>query len=499
MRRQLVCSSLLVTLLAAFPAMAQSATPPAAQPAPAAPEGQTAAMPLLAVTGISGGVEAEAVTALLVMALGKIDGLRLVSPAQALRGQLPSGSWNLGGALKPAGKGQWQLSMKLVAPGGTTQTWDWNGADPVAGVSNACLRVTSPLKLSPKADDWKAIGAILRPPAKERGAWELELAARRSLWAGRWLEAANRFVDVAKRDPSRNDAWILLARTFRQAAEQQRWQPWFFDGGEEGKLLTTRHLEAAQVAVRRSPEDGEAWSELAMAYALNGAEVSLAEEALDQAAKLPISPASLTAATALVRGDAASWQKATETADQDVGIIVLGAARALANEDPAAAEALYQRALALDPTSAAAFYGLARSLAAQQRHAEAQLKADELVKLRPAIGYWLKGSLHLAIGEHERAQAAFDAAAAAQPRSASLTYFQARAQLARGEHEHALESLRAALYLDPQHGPCHLLIGSLYQDRLKQDRLARFHLEKAADLMPEVKGAVAARLAKLAN
>jgi tetratricopeptide (TPR) repeat protein len=444
----------------------------------------------VAVTGLTGSQAADAVTMLLIDAIGQLKGIQLLPPGQSLSGQTTGATWVLSGTLKMQGNA-WALAIDATGP--QKLHWDWTGPDLADAVSRTCLRLATSLQVTPAPAEWKA---VTRSVAQHNGrpGWDAVLAGRRWLLAGQPERAAERYRMATAVDPSRASNWLDLARTSRMAADRFRWEPAFFAERQSADKLNRQALDAALKATQLAPSDGTAWGELALAQALAGAPQGAAEATLAKGSRIDPNVAELKLAAALVRDDIPSWQAALAVDPPDLALLIYAGARAFAGGDMETARTYYQQARQMDPASPAATFGLARCLTNLGRPAEAIPLAQELTKGFPIVGQWLQGTVHQAVGDLKSAQTAYDAAAAAQPGVPSLLYYQGRIRQALGDAVEALRLLRQAYDADPKLGPAAYAIGIIYQESLGSLSSARPYLEAAARLLPEVQPDVDRRL-----
>jgi tetratricopeptide (TPR) repeat protein len=446
--------------------------------------------PTVAVTALTGSQAADAVTMLLIDAIGQIKGIQLVPPAQSLSGQTSGATWVLGGTLKPQGKG-WALAIDAAGP--EKLHWDWAGGDLADAVSRTCLRLATSLHVSPSPAEWQAVTRSVSQH-NGRAGWDAVLAGRRWLLAGQPERAAERYRMATAVDPGRASNWLDLARAYRVAADRVRWEPAFFPEGQTVDKVNRQALEAARKATQLAPGDGRAWGELALAQALAAVPQGAAASTLATGARVDATVPELKLAAALVRDDVPSWQAALSADQPELALLVYAGARAFAGGDMETARTYYQQARQMEPTSPAAAFGLARCLTNLGRPAEALPLAQELTKSFPVVGQWLQGTIHQASGDLKAAQVAYDAAAAAQPGVPALMYYQGRIRQALGDPVEALRLLRQAYDGDPKLGPAAYAIGVIYQDSLGSLSSARSYLEAAARLLPEVQADVDRRL-----
>jgi tetratricopeptide (TPR) repeat protein len=444
----------------------------------------------VAITPLTGAAVADAVTMLLIDAVGQLQGVRLLPPQQSLSGQTTGATWVISGTVKPAGKG-W--AMALDATGPEKLHWDWNGGDLADAVSRTCLRLASTLHITPAPAEWQAVS---RSVAQHNGraGWDAALAGRRWLLSGQPERAAERFRMATAVDPSRAVNWLDLARACRLAGDRLRWQPAFFPDAQAAGKLNTQSLEAAKKAAELAPSDGRTWGALALAQALAAVPMDQAEATLAKGVGVDPQVPELKLAAALIKDDIPSWQAALSVDAPSQDLLAYAGARAFAGGDLETARTYYQQARQLDPTAPAAAFGLARTLTQQGRPAEALPLAQELTKTFPAAGQWLQGTIHQAGGDLKAAQTAYDAAAAAQPNVPALLYYQGRIRHALGDPVEALRLLRQAYDADPNLGPAAYTIGVIYQDSLGSMSSARPFLEAAQRLQPDVQADVQRRL-----
>ncbi|MBC7546106.1 MAG: tetratricopeptide repeat protein [Candidatus Sericytochromatia bacterium] len=470
-RPVLLSLTALVLAAPAYPAIAQTA-------------------PTVAIGGLQGIPVADAMTMLLIDAVGQIHGITLIPPRQSLSGQPVSATWTLNGTVKQQGKG-WLLAIDAAGP--EKLHWEWQGDDLADAIGKTCLRLTSALKISPTPAEWQAVSKSVAAH-RGRAGWDAALAGRRWLLSNQPERAAERFRQAAGVDPARASNWLDLAKAYRQAADRGRWQPPFFADAINAGRIGKQELEAANKATQLAPADGAAWGELALAQALAGVPGPVAEATLVSGARVDPNLPDLKLAAALIRDDIPSWTQALATDPPDQALLVYTGARAFAGGDMATATTYYTQVRQQDPQSAAATFGLARCLTNQRRFPEAVALANELTKNFPAVGQWLLGTIEQSAGNLKGAQTAFDAAAAAQPGTGSLVYFQGRIRMLQGDSIVALQHLRKALELDPNHGPSAYTIGVIYQDSLLKPVDAKPYLQQAGRLLPDVEADVARRL-----
>jgi tetratricopeptide (TPR) repeat protein len=140
-----------------------------------------------------------------------------------------------------------------------------------------------------------------------------------------------------------------------------------------------------------------------------------------------------------------------EEITQDPSAMMRIAAAAETSGDPAGAMAFYRRAAALQPSSAAAQMGVARSLAAQGEIDQAieVLRAAQKPESFDVEICSSLGRLLVAANRPDEALAAFEDGLSHDPRSVPMLIGQGVSLDAVGRHGAAQESYRKALNVDP--------------------------------------------------
>lgn len=166
---------------------------------------------------------------------------------------------------------------------------------------------------------------------------------------------------------------------------------------------------------------------------------------------------------------------------------------------PAEAGALFERALELDPESAAAHHGLGKVAAREDDHAVAVRHFERTLELQPSaslVRYPL-AQAYRALGERERAELHLGRRGNASPTfpdplvreldedavGAGLRLTRAGVALAEGRRDAAIAEYRLALAADPANVEAHLALGTLLA-QAGNDGEAKAHLGKAIELDP---------------
>jgi len=165
------------------------------------------------------------------------------------------------------------------------------------------------------------------------------------------------------------------------------------------------------------------------------------------------------------------------------------------------ARELLERAIAIDPTYARAWSGLADCSAFLYlnagRRAEDADQADtaslRALELDPALAeaHASRGTALSLLGRHEEAERAFEAAIRLDPGLFEAHYFYARDAFARGELEKAILQYEAAMRVRPEDYQSPLLVGQIFEDlgrtaeaqavRRRGVRIAEEHLRLRPD------------------
>jgi len=165
------------------------------------------------------------------------------------------------------------------------------------------------------------------------------------------------------------------------------------------------------------------------------------------------------------------------------------------------ARELLERAIAIDPTYARAWSGLADCSAFLYlnagRRAEDAGQADtaslRALELDPALAeaHASRGTALSLLGRHEEAERAFEAAIRLDPGLFEAHYFYARDAFARGELEKAILQYEAAMRVRPEDYQSPLLVGQIFEDlgrtaeaqaaRRRGVRIAEEHLRLRPD------------------
>ena len=150
--------------------------------------------------------------------------------------------------------------------------------------------------------------------------------------------------------------------------------------------------------------------------------------------------------------------------DPEVGRLMDEGNAAFGQGDSEGAEALYRRALALDPQAKEAHNNLGTLYARQGQHEKARQAFQAAVVIDPLYAFprCNLASYLLDEGEIEEAQQMIEPLVEAQrftPHEAAYYFFtQARIHLAREEFEHANRALRTSLELNPDYAPAKQLL-----------------------------------------
>jgi tetratricopeptide (TPR) repeat protein len=146
--------------------------------------------------------------------------------------------------------------------------------------------------------------------------------------------------------------------------------------------------------------------------------------------------------------EARAAQRAGRADAHDLTVLALHAA---ASDDPAGAQALFDKALALEPGNPATLTGLAKFLRAQGRVREAVLACDEAIRTYPEYpDAWLeRGAILTAGGSGRAARACFETAAALAPDNSTAQAGIAALAARDGDGEAARRHAARALALDP--------------------------------------------------
>jgi tetratricopeptide (TPR) repeat protein len=213
---------------------------------------------------------------------------------------------------------------------------------------------------------------------------------------------------------------------------------------------------ALREALRRAPGDGAAHLALAECeLTLGDARRALREALRARDAGIPQADVALILARAhLARSEAREAQAALEALPESQrpleSLPLLGRLRLEAG-DAAGAEAAFRESLSRGAPSAEALAGLARSLFAQGRLAEALPLALQALSEAPTDPKHavLVGDLHARAGNHAAACAAYERAAELDRRCLEALRGAAASLEALGETERSLERLERALEVDP--------------------------------------------------
>lgn len=150
---------------------------------------------------------------------------------------------------------------------------------------------------------------------------------------------------------------------------------------------------------------------------------------------------------------------------------------------PAAAEASFQKAVALDPAVPESYYNYGLLLFAAQAKDAAERQFLQAVQRNPNYADALNnlGSLLLARGASQQAEARFRQALAAQPKHADANFNLARL-LGLAKREGAADFFSAAVAMESERTPAHLYYFSLYLQSAKRMDEAVAKLQLAVNL-----------------
>lgn len=276
-------------------------------------------------------------------------------------------------------------------------------------------------------------------------------------------------------------------------------------------------------AVAKSPEDAEARLQLGTLYLETGDAVS-ADKELRKAASLGMA----SARTLPLLGQAMQAQGKfkeilveikPEQAAKSAPLLALRGDSLLASNEPDAAKAAYEAALAVDPANGAALTGLARhALVKNDQEAAQRYMAEAIAKDGKNPEVWMfQGGLLRGLNKQDEALAAFDKVLALRPqdRNANLekayirinqkkfvearaeidaankiapnnllvTYGQALLDFNENKHKEARDSLQRILKSAPNHMPSVLLAGAVNLN-LDLPQQAQMHLRKYLEAEP---------------
>ena len=240
-----------------------------------------------------------------------------------------------------------------------------------------------------------------------------------------------------------------MSRTAAPPATVSRWSACF----QAGQLDDCEAL--AQELVRDYPDNGKAWQLLGMSRFARG-DLAAALAQLRRAAELERGDRSIWDNLGIVlqkSGDHAGAREAFRAAlaPAAAGIWSNAAGNELDAGNPAAAEALARKALALAPDLAAGWLQLGNALSRLQRCVEAEAALREALRVQP---------------RHPEALLSLGTELAAQNRL-----------------REACAAAEAALRIAPRFSQAHVNLGSLH-DRLGDPQTAREHYRRARELDP---------------
>ena len=153
------------------------------------------------------------------------------------------------------------------------------------------------------------------------------------------------------------------------------------------------------------------------------------------------------------------------------------------------AAAAYNRALARDPKSAAAYERLALALSQMGNASAAEAALDQALAIAPNPARWvLLGEVLAQEGKLTEAVAACETAARLDPEMSDAFGIAGAIAFEAGNLEQAERELRRAILLHPNGAPAHNNLGNLLADS-KRFAEAQFHFETALRIRPDYAGA----------
>lgn len=163
--------------------------------------------------------------------------------------------------------------------------------------------------------------------------------------------------------------------------------------------------------------------------------------------------------------------------------------------DRALATQKFEEAAELNPELMQAHYALGAIALEEGRHAEAAAAADRAVALDPTYvrALDLRWRAYTLLGDKEKAQAAAEALATADPEQGAVALFNRATELFNaGDAAGALGLLERLLAGTPDHPKAHYMLGLCYLNQGKEAE-AKLHLQRFLELSPEDPDAATAR------
>lgn len=226
---------------------------------------------------------------------------------------------------------------------------------------------------------------------------------------------------------------------------------------------------SAEVVIEKEPESGRGYNMLYEALSGLG-EKEAAEELLAKISQM-------------------------ESGKDAVPLIYNEGAEAVRMGDMARGQERLEKALSLDPELHQAVKLLSIVYMNQKDYAKAAEYAERYLVAKPGDVNVMKLRVdaYTALGQKDKADQSFQELASADPKALIKGLFEGgQEQFNAGNTDAALDAFKKILAIDPEHGMTHYLIGLAYTNT-GENGLAKTHLQKFVDLMPDHENAALAK------